>query len=344
MNKLYFGDNLEVMQKLSSESIDLIATDPPFNSGRNHNIFLKDSKTKKRVFNDVWKWDTVAQETRYWIRDRAEESEIYNRINRTLDGYDLILEYANQGPQGKMRSYLSFISPRLVEIYRLLKDTGTLYLHCDPKASHYIKGILDSIFGIENFGNEIVWHYSVGNPAKFHFKRKHDIIFRYMKSKNFVFNQPRMSYLERDLFQFRYTDDDGRKYRVIPQYGKVKRFYWDDGTAMDDVFTYVRKDGINSIRGKANERSGFPTQKPVKLYKLLIESSSHEGDMVFDPFAGCGTTIDAAQSLGRKWIGIDITDLALAPIEKRLKENYELEAEKDYQVYRLIKENEKALD
>ena len=197
MNQLYFGDNLEVMQDLSSESIDLVATDPPFNSGRDYNIFLKDSLAQNKAFTDIWKWDKTAKDARTWIEYQSEDNKIYENLNRTLEGYDQIFNHAQSGQLGRTRSYLAFIGPRLAEMHRLLKDTGSLYLHCDPTASHYLKGILDSIFGIENFMNEIIWCYRGGGVPKNAFARKHDIIFFYrknVKNKDYTFHKQFVPY------------------------------------------------------------------------------------------------------------------------------------------------------
>ena len=182
-NKIYFGDNLEIMREMEDNSIDLICTDPPFNSGRNYNIFLP-SKAQTKAFTDIWKWDDYTKETRKDIENRARTNEIYSAVRMALSGYDQVLQNSQRGNKGAMRSYLAFMAPRLVEMHRLLKDTGSIYLHCDPSASHYLKGLMDVIFGDENFRNEIVWHYKGNAGATKKWGAKHDIIFYYSKGKN----------------------------------------------------------------------------------------------------------------------------------------------------------------
>lgn len=318
MNKLYFGDNLEVMRDLPNQSVDLIATDPPFNSGRDYNIFLKDSLAQNKAFTDIWRWDLTAKETRRWIED--QDSDSYRALARVLEGYDLIFNHAIQGPQARMRSYLSFMGPRLVEMHRLLKDTGSIYLHCDPTASHYLKGLMDAVFGNENFRNEIVWRIgwiSGFKTKKLGWIRNHDIILYYLKTQEAqkLFNK---EYLP-------YRKDHVRRDGTKPT-GK--------GIPIEDTWNCSSNDRLDSIMIKSfsKEKMGYPTQKPIDLYKRIIKASSNPGDTVLDPFCGCGTTIDAAQELGRNWIGIDITHLALTPIEERLWDNHRILKGKDFQV------------
>jgi len=346
MNKLYFGDNLEIMREMPSDSVDLICTDPPFNSGRTYNIFLGDSLAQKKAFGDIWVWDDAAEETRMDIDSiRKGKSDQYRALSDTLKGLDFILADGINGPavkgnKGAMRSYLNFMGPRLVEMHRLLKKTGSIYLHCDPTASHYLKIIMDVIWDTKNhrkndyFRNEIVWHYSAGRSPNTDFKKKHDIILRYVKGKNFEFNQPYMPYLEKDRFRFTFTDDKGRLYRINYEKdndGQYKKFYWDTGTPVDSVWTYLRGKELNQIGSTSKERLGYPTQKPRELYERMIKASSNEGDIIMDPFAGCGTSIDAAHTLKRNWIGIDLTILALDPMSKRLKDRHGLVNYKDYE-------------
>ena len=348
MNKLYFGNNLEIMEEMPDSIVDLICTDPPFNSGRDYNTFLLDSRAQKKAFTDTWNWDTAAQDARADVERRAGTNDTYKALDTCLKGYDMVLQNAVAGNKGSMRAYLAFMGPRLAEMHRLLKDTGSLYLHCDPTASHYLKGVMDAIFDQNNrkenqyFRNEIVWHYSAGSAPKTDFKRKHDIILRYVKNiKCAVFNQPYMPYLEKDRYRFRYADEDGRKYRINhikDQNGEYKRFYWDTGTPMDTVWTYIREKEINQIGSTSKERLHYETQKPRALYERIITVSSNPNDLIMDPFAGCGTTIDAAHGLKRFWIGIDLTILALDPIRKRMNErhhnsnNEPLQPHTDYEI------------
>ncbi len=187
MNKLYFGDNLQIMREMESESIDLICTDPPFNSGRNYNAFFQESKAQSKAYTDIWQWDDAATESRDDIRRLTGASDTYKALDACLRGYDLVLQNAVSGNKGSMRAYLTFMGPRLAEMHRLLKDTGSIYLHCDPTASHYLKGVMDAIWDQkirkknEYFRNEIVWSYQRWTGATKHFQRMHDIILFYGK-------------------------------------------------------------------------------------------------------------------------------------------------------------------
>ena len=189
MNKLYFGDNLEILREFEPNSIDLICTDPPFNSGRNYNIFLTSSKAQQKAFDDTWKWDDAAQEARRDVEERAVGDDAYRRLDTALKGYDLVLQRGVGGYQGSMRAYLAFMGSRLVELHRVLSPKGSLYLHCDPTASHYLKGVMDTIFGDKNFRNEIVWCYKRWPSKQTNFQKMHDVILRYGKSEAVVWNQ-----------------------------------------------------------------------------------------------------------------------------------------------------------
>ncbi len=177
MNKLYFGDNLEIMREMPDNSFDLICTDPPFNSGRTYNAFFKESQAQK-AFTDTWNWDDAAEKARDQVTELAQAYDTYKALDNCLQGYDLVLQNELYGNKGAMRAYLAFMAPRLAEMHRILKDTGSIYLHCDPNASHYLKGIMDAIFDQNNysknhnFRNEIVWHYQAGTGSKHHFKRR----------------------------------------------------------------------------------------------------------------------------------------------------------------------------
>ena len=342
-NKIYFGDNLEVMRDMEERSIDLIATDPPFNSGRDYNIFLPKSEAQKKAFTDTWKWDDTAIEARSEIEELAKVNSQYEALNQTLIRYDHILNFELTGSKAKLRSYLTFMGPRLIEMHRLLKDTGSLYLHCDPTASHYLKGLLDSIFGNENFRNEIIWSYSrLSRTSDNQFPRMNDIIYFYSKKfKKNIFNKQYT--VHRDTTRFE------KGYHTLRENGQTKLLIFDlqkaknanvDFSKYDKVVKTKMKqpllgqvwNDINFINGNSKERTGYPTQKPRALYKRILKASSKENDTILDPFCGCGTTLDAAQALNRKWIGIDITNLALAPMEQRLTNNYNLIKGKDYEI------------
>jgi DNA modification methylase len=316
---LYYGDNLPVLREhIRDESIDLVYLDPPFNSDKNYNVLFKkktgnsDDNPNPQIlaFNDTWTWG---------VDDEALIAEIITsstpRVSDTVQALYKILG------QSDLMSYVVMMAPRLIELRRVLKASGTLYLHCDPSASHYLKILLDAIFGPQLFGNEIIWYYQYGGRSKRHFGEKHDVILRYTKSKSFTFNSDspavRIPHLESSIKQnYRYVDEDGRLYRQGTwKSGKRYRYYADEGRLRDDVFT-----DIPSIHSQDEERLGYPTQKPLQLLRVVIEASSNPGDVVLDPFCGCGTAVVAAQELKREWIGIDITYVAVDLIRRRLQE------------------------
>ena len=222
---------------------------------------------------------------------------------------------------GGLNQYLKFMKQRAVEMHRVLKDTGSLYLHCDPTASHYLKVMLDTVFGMGNFRNEIVWCYvSPGSPKRF-FKRNHDIILLYTKTDKSVWTNYRIpykkSYIKSHFKNGKYRErKQGKLYTYSADKGQVPNDYWD----------------ISIVNSMAKERLGYPTQKPVALYEQIIKASSNQNDIVLDPFAGSGTTLDAAQTLGRQWIGIDQSDEAMNVIQARLRDRHGLEYERDYQL------------
>ena len=340
MNTLYFGDNLEVMREMDDQRVDLICTDPPFNSGRDYNAFLTDSKAQSKAFTDTWTWDDPAQDARADIERLARISDTYKALDTCLKGYDLVLQNAVTGSKGAMRAYLAFMGPRLAEMHRLLKDTGSVYLHCDPTASHYLKGVMDAIWDQDNrkknefFRNEIVWHYSDGTSPQLDFKRKHDIILRYAKTSNCVYNKDDMKIPVRNIERYNKTDKDGRKYfEDKRRYNPPRRYYADEGIDCEDVWSFLDNKELRQLNSMSKERLGYPTQKPRALYERMIQASSNEGDLVMDPFAGCGTTIDAAETLNRSWIGIDLTLLSLDPMRRRLTDRHGLEPSKDYEIH-----------
>lgn len=318
-NYLYYGDCLDILKKYIPDNfVDLIYLDPPFNSNRTYNILFRQktgeaSPAQIEAFDDSWTWTQEAEAHYQHLQDGAAPPHLAD----ALEGLRRLLG------QNDVMAYLIMMAARLVEMYRVLKATGTLYLHCDPTASHYLKVLLDALFGVENFGNEIIWVYKYGGRSKDHFGRKHDTIFRYMKSKKFTFNSSdpkvRIPHEGESLrLNFRYVDEEGRRYREGTwSSGKKYRYYADEGRLRDDVWT-----DINALHQADAERLGYPTQKPLALLELIAAASSNEGDLVLDPFCGCGTTIAAAQNLKRRWIGIDITYLAVDLIDKRLQAVY----------------------
>ena len=287
---IFTRDNLEVMRGLNSEIVDLIYLDPPFNSNRNYSA-PGGSDADGAFFKDVWRSDDLKEE---WIDEIASASTaLYHIIN------------ASEFSHGKsMKAYLIMMSVRLLEMHRLLKHTGSVYLHCDPNASHYLKLIMDAVFGKDNFRNEIIWCYRGGGVPNNDFARKHDIILRYSKSADYVFNHQYVPYSEssQNLINARggvSVDDRPRD---------LER-----GARMPDWWT-----DINALQTWSPERTGYPTQKPLALLERIIKASSNESDIVFDPFCGCATALVAAERLNRRWIGIDISKNAYNMILRRL--------------------------
>ena len=296
-NTLYYGDCLEWMEKWNDEVVDLIYLDPPFNSNANYNMLYSRETTNAqyRAFNDTWTWDEAADE-RYKMYSNA----VGRPAHKVIVGLHHFL-----GDSG-MLAYLTYMARRLEEMHRLLKPTGSIYLHCDPTASHYLKLILDEIFGKENFRNEIIWHYYNGTSnIKKAYVRKHDVILFYARAVAYT----------------RYNEGYAREpYATDSNFVKNPGAYKDTykphpkGKRRHDVWR------IPTINNMAKERLGYPTQKPLKLLHTIISASSNEGDLVLDPFCGCGTTVDAAQRSNRKWVGIDISSFAIDLIKnKRLK-------------------------
>lgn len=286
---LYYGDCLDWMRRWPDACADLIYLDPPFNSNAGYNILFDtgdDTPAQLRAFNDTWKWDAAAADRLHGI-----QNAVGHPANSAVTG--LFSQLGNSG----MLAYLTYMAERLAEMRRLLKPTGSLYLHCDPTASHYLKIVLDGIFGANNFRNEVVWSYRTGGVSKRHWPRKHDILLFYVKSNLYRHRplQERMLY-DKPFFTDK-VDDKGRPYADV-----YVRDVWDD---------------IKPVINVSKERLGYPTQKPIALLERVIEASSGPGDMVLDPFCGCGTTIAAAEGLGRRWAGIDISAFAIDLIQDR---------------------------
>ncbi|MBM4284011.1 MAG: site-specific DNA-methyltransferase [Deltaproteobacteria bacterium] len=308
-NLLYYGDNLEVLKlHVKEDSVDLIYLDPPFKSNQKYNVLFTEqngtrSKAQIKAFEDTWRWDEgSALAFRKIVETGGNVSKIMQAFYSFLGGCDML-------------AYLSMMAPRLLEMRRVLKQTGSIFLHCDPTASHYLKLLMDSIFKPENFKNEIIWHYRKWPSGKYAFQRNHDVILFYTKSesKERTFNQ---LYMDRALStQKRFGsakiisgyDETGRR---IPSQTEERD---SEGVRMDDVWDIGRVPPIKQL---------FPTQKPELLIERIIISSSKEGDLVLDPFCGCGTTIVTAQKLNRRWIGIDITALSITLIKNRLKDAF----------------------
>ena len=334
-NKLYLGDNLDILRKIKDESVDLICTDPPFSSGPDYKKSLEVSSTKIEGFTNIWSWEKEVENARVDIKERSESCKIYKALYECLCGYDMLLSNAVTGNKGAMRAYLTFMGPRLVEMYRVLSKSGSIYLHSDPTSSHYIKVLMDAIWDHKNrkksnsFKNEIVWYYRSLSRASKKYRKMHDIILFYTKTEDYVFDTPKPVY-ENELFLRDTVKDvmNRKPDRMKDDRGKYKRIR----TRTDDAFLRDVWDDIGILPLMVAERLGYPTQKPSLLYTRMIETSSKDGDVVLDPFCGGGTTLDAAQALKRKWIGIDSSIIALDVTERRLKDRYSLKPSEDYEI------------
>ena len=313
MNTLYYGDCLTIMrERMPDESVDLAYLDPPFNSKRDYNAIYKDETGRPlpdqiEAFNDTWVLDAARMRTIRNLAPLLARHEINGPGADLLAGFLASLVHT----QPDMAAYLAYMTERLVEIRRALKPSGSVYLHCDPTASHYLKIVMDIIFGRTNFQNEFIWYYSGGGASKKRWARKHDVLLFYTRGKDWTFNV--------DEVRVPHKWDEGQKRADGSErdYGK--------GKIPDDVWQR------HSLMPWATERLGYPTQKPVALLDRIVKASSNPGDVVFDPFCGCATTIEAAEVNGRKWIGIDITIHAIKRVARqRLQDRLHLVAGEDY--------------
>jgi site-specific DNA-methyltransferase (adenine-specific) len=359
-NTLFYGDNLKVLREyIAGESIDLIYLDPPFNSNRNYNVLFKDesgseSEAQITAFEDTWHWNAAAEESYDYLVTQTSD-----QVSRMIGS---LREFIGTN---QMMAYLVMMAIRLVELHRVLKPTGSLYLHCDPAASHYLKIILDTIFGPKSFRNEIIWQRTNAKSNAFtRFPTNHDIILRYTKTDRAKWNPQYIAHHPEYIEDFyRYVEPEtGRRYtlgdltnpnrdrpnltyeflgvnrvwrwtkeRMQEAYeqgliiqshpGAVPRLkrYLDEqeGIPVSDVWI-----DIPPVQSQSRELLGYPTQKPLALLERIINASSFPGDIILDPFCGCGTAIAAAQKSGRKWIGIDITHLSIALQKYRLQEMF----------------------
>ena len=310
---IFTGDNLPIMQGINSETVDLIYLDPPFNSNRNYAAPIG-SPAEGAGFKDIW------------TRDDSKEVQVeeLKGINYGLHAVITAARYAN-GPA--MTAYLTVMGIRLLEIHRLLKATGTVYLHCDPTASHYIKGMMDAVFGVKNMITEVVWGYGTPSGGRASGKRPvkgHDTILCYARNYgSHTFNRVHLPYNADYVARwFRHTDADGRKYMTRSRGGQIVRQYLDEsaGNPLSNTWTDIRQLYGSSgwFPGNRQEITGYPTQKPLALLERIITLSSDEGDFVLDPFCGCATACIAAERLERQWIGIDIAPKALELTKTRL--------------------------
>lgn len=376
MNKLYFGDNLNILRDhIPSESVDLIYLDPPFNSKRNYNVYLNTPKGHQSdaqitAFEDTWSWNEQAE---------AEYAEIVRGSN--TDVSDLIQSFRRFLHESDMMAYLVMMTNRLLELHRVLKPTGSLYLHCDPTASHYLKIVLDNVFGADNFLGEIIWRRTSSHVSTIKWPRIHDVILSYSKNLPLCVFNPQKTSADENWIKREYRFEDergrymvdnltaagttngpsgqpwrgvdpkkvgaGRHWRYVPEtldkLDSEGRIYWPTKGVYPKLKQYLSESGGKStgdlwddipVLGRTSaERLGYPTQKPVALLERIINASSNPGDVVLDPFCGCGTAVHASQKLGRQWIGIDITHLAIHLVEHRLKDAFqEIRTNKDYMV------------
>ncbi len=255
-NGIFYGDNLIWMKKIPDEFVDLIYLDPPFNSKKPYNIIYDSNKSKAQVraFEDTWRWSPETQKT----FDLLLYGDTPSQVLKTIKSFQGIFGNNN------IMAYLVMMTPRLIEMHRILKKTGSIYLHCDPTSSHYLKIIMDAIFGIEKFRNEIIWHYGLGGSSPKRFARKHDVILCYGKTNDTYFNPIMIPATSQRMK------------------GQLKK--------QDDVWN------IPTINNMAKERTGYPTQKPEALLERIIKASSNKGDIVLDPFCGCGTALIVAEN------------------------------------------------
>jgi site-specific DNA-methyltransferase (adenine-specific) len=368
MGTLYYGDNLEILRnEIASESVDLIYLDPPFNSNANYNVLFRapdghESHAQMEAFDDTWHWTEAAEKAFDEVMQsgNADAAEMLRAMRSFLKEND-------------MMAYLTMMAVRLLELHRVLRPTGSIYLHCDPTASHYLKILLDAVFGKERFGSEIIWKRYGAHSNSNRYGAVHDVLLYYTVGQKFTFNKQYAGYEEEYVKErFKFSDPDGRRWaeqnlgnpavrpnlmysfkakngvlynpptngwkysreRMLqldaenrlhyPQKegGRLRlKSYQDElpGVQLQDVWT-----DLVSIGGTSGERLGYPTQKPLALLERIISASSNEGDVVLDPFCGCGTTVHAAQKLNRNWIGIDVTHLAISLIQKRLRDAFPL--------------------
>ncbi len=366
-NVLYYGDNLEILRNpeyFTEECVDLIYLDPPFNSKKDYNILFKEnggveSEAQIKAFTDSWHWTQKAEDTYNDIvtKGPVKVGTLIGALHQALGKNDVM-------------AYLVMMTARLIELHRVLKPTGSLYLHCDPTASHYLKLVLDQIFGPVNFRNEISWKRFSSHGNVFHsYGHVRDVLFFYTKSDKWVWNQIYRPLSEKyiDSFFSHIEPGTGRRYRLqnvlnpnkdrpnltyewnghtrVWKWTKEKMQQFDSAGLLEYSKTGLIKgikqylddskgeklhdmwDDIKPL-GQSDDKSlGYETQKPLALLERIIQASSNEGDIVLDPFCGCGTAVVAAQKLNRKWIGIDITHLAINLMRVRLKDSFNIKAE-----------------
>ena len=311
-NTLYYGDNLDVLRlHVADESVDLIYLDPPFKSDQNYNVLFQEqdgsrSASQIHAFEDTWQWDQSAAAAFEEVVEGGGQVSLAMQAFRTVLG------------ESDMLAYLSMMAPRLMKLHRVLKPTGSIYLHCDCTASHYLKMLMDSVFGFGNFRNEVLWYYynKMHDSRKKLFARANDILLFYVKDmhRDFTFHQLKEK-REKPIKQLRRKKLKGRMVNVKDDSGHCVYAVKEDRT-IDNVWR------LPCLQPAASERLGYQTQKPEALLERIILASSNEGDTVLDPFCGCGTTLAVAQRLNRQWIGIDITQAGIVVIKQRLRDTF----------------------
>ena len=374
-NALFYGDNLEWLQKKTyfpDESVDLIYLDPPFNSNTDYNIIFNEkegdkSQAQLRAFDDTWKWE----------KESAHEALLELIVSApTISEFIRWLSRQSDAKCTSMAAYLSMMAVRLIELHRVLKPTGSIYLHCDSTAGHYLKILMDMIFGSDRFINEIIWQKIRTTKAQTRgFGNVNDSIYMYSKTDQFLFYTQYKDFDPKYIKSHYKQDAAGKLFRTVSLLqhgdGSAKTFgdvtltppkdrhwiwsqeridkaisdglirftstgrpekiqYLDDieGDIVDNIWV-----DISPLNAQAKERLGYPTQKPEALLERIINASSKEGDIILDPFCGCGTAIVVANKLNRRWIGIDVTYLAIDLIEKRLIKDFDIEIKKTYKVH-----------
>ena len=391
-NCLYYGDNLTVLREhIKDESVDLIYLDPPFNSRQDYNVLFAErdgtrSASQIMAFEDTWEWNMDAE---------AAYQEIVERGGRVADAMRAFRTFLGHSD---MMAYLAMMAPRLIELHRVLKETGSIYLHCDPTASHYLKMLMDAVFGPQYFRNEIIWKRTSSHSAAKRWGDIHDTIIFYSRGASYLWNEVTVAHTEDYSSRYKNHDSDGKiwaddnltgpgvrhgdsgaiwrgldvtarglhwkvsaktvekivgaaaakelsttqKLDLLDSHGYL---HWPQkrvadhpsfprfkrplsaGGKVQDVIT-----DIPAINSQAQERLGYPTQKPKALLERILRSSSNEGDIVLDPFCGCGTAVEVAQQFNRRWIGIDITHLAIGLIKKRLDDAFGESVRDTYEV------------
>lgn len=313
---VWTGDNLDIMRGMNSASVDLIYLDPPFNSNHDYAAPIG-SKAAGAAFKDTWGLDDV---NLAW----------HGEIKHEYPGLYALLDATRQNHSDSMMSYLIYMAIRLMEMRRLLKDTGSIYLHCDPTASHYLKLLMDAVFGAKNFRNEIVWRKYGGrkNNATYRFTTQYDILLFYGASRNARFYPIFEPLSPEATREYRHTDDAGRHYRMARRgkgyetEGGRRRIYLDEspGSAIGNLWT---EKGLQ-LAQSAKERLGYPTQKPLALVRRVVQASSQQGETVLDPFCGCATACIAAELEHRQWAGIDISSKAADLVKDRMEREVRL--------------------